>query len=109
MITKEQCIPGTRCIVNHKRTKWNEDIGAHQNGLVCFLFDNRGVTLGDEMELLPGSVIEILSSPKRVAESGVQVKFKIEGSEKIMAAWWICIKSKIDIIKQSKNDCKRFN
>lgn len=99
MITKEQCIPGTKCIVNQKRTKWNEGIGSCHNGLICFLFDNRGVTLGDELELLPGSIIEILSTPQRTYESGVQVKFKIEGTETVMAAWWTCIKPKVDILQ----------
>lgn len=98
MITKEQCTPGTKCIINQKRTKYNEQIGAQQNGLICFQFDKHGVIPGNEIELLPGSIIEIISSPKRVGESGVQLKFKVEGNDTIMAAWWICIKSKADII-----------
>jgi hypothetical protein len=102
MITKEQCIPGTKCIVNQKKTRWNEDIGTIQNGLVCHIFERDGVTIGNEKELIPGSFIEIIAPPRRIGESGVQVRFKIEGSDTIMAAWWICFKPKVDIINSSQ-------
>lgn len=99
MIKKEQCVPGTRCIINQKKTKWNEDMGTTQNGLVCHVFDKSGVLMSSERELLPGTCIEIIAPPKRIGESGVQVRFKFDGNDTLMAAWWVSFKHKVDIIE----------
>jgi hypothetical protein len=96
MIKKEQCISGTTAIVNNKITKWND--GAKMNGLLCHVFKSGGIFFDDLKELIPNTEIEILGPPKRYLNSGTQVKFKIKGDDRIMAAWWICFKHKIDLI-----------
>jgi hypothetical protein len=98
MIKKEQCLPGTRCIVNSKMTNWNVLYSTSYNGLVCHVFDEEGLTINGRCELIPGSVIEIIDQPKRYNGGGAQVKFKIEDSETVMSAWWSCFKPKIDIL-----------
>jgi hypothetical protein len=96
MITKSDCQLGVKAIINNKVTKWNQELGTSYNGLVCHIFNKDGVKMGQEKELAPNTVIEILSGPKRFNSNGNQVKFKIEGSDVIMAAWWICFKHKVD-------------
>ena len=98
MIKKPDCLPGTLAIINEKKTKWNEEMGTQHNGLTCFDWDPKGsVSVDDPLhEILPGTLIEILSKPKRVGQTGVQVKFKIMGEEKLYAAWWICFLHKVD-------------
>jgi len=105
MIKKEECIPGTIVIINSKKSKWNEDLGSRHNGLLGFDWTSKGsVSVGDSLtEVLPGTEIEILSKPKRVGETGVQVKFKVVGEERLLAAWWICVLHKVDI-KQTENE-----
>jgi hypothetical protein len=100
MIKKADCLPGTFVTVNEKKTKWNEELGSQHNGLVCYDWTPQGTfAIGDTMhEIPPGTQIEILSKPKRVANSGVHVKFKISGQEKLFAAWWICFLHKTDHI-----------
>ena len=100
-LNKENCIPGTRAVVNDKKSKWNEDIGATKNGLVCFPFAKdsiNGTLMGQEGELIPGTQITILSKPKRFNENGNQVKFTIDGDTTVYSAWWICIKAKVDTL-----------
>lgn len=98
MITKEQCLVGTKVKVNHTKTRWNTEMGTKNNGLVCFPFKKLGVHIDEEMELSPDSVLVIQSKPKKFNGNGNQVKFTIEGSDTIMSAWWICFKHKVDIV-----------
>ena len=99
MIKKDQCIPGNIVVVNQKKSKWNEDLGTENNGLISYDWTPSGAfCIGDTMhEVQPGTELEILAKPKRVANSGVHVKFKIVGTDKIFAAWWICFTHKTDM------------
>lgn len=99
-LNKENCVQGTKCVVTDKLSQWNRDTGAINNGMMCFMFKPEGVLIGDELELLPGSIITIQSKPKRFNGNGNQVKFTIEGSDVMFAAWWICIKSKVKVINE---------
>lgn len=96
MVKKEECIPGTKAIVNRKPSKWNQEIGAKQ-GLVCWKYKKEGVYPGCEKELPPDSKIEILGPPKRLNGNGVQVLFKVEGDDTLMSSYWVCFKHKIDL------------
>lgn len=98
MITKEQCIDNTVVIVNAKVTKLNSEIGAKNNGLVCFPFNKNGTLMGEEKELPVGTKLIILSKPKRFNGNGNQVKFKLENDSTVLSAWWICFKHKVDLI-----------
>ncbi len=98
MITKENCNLNVRVVVNDKATKWNSNMGTSQNGLVCFVFKHDGVIMSDELEVIPGTKLTILSKPKRFNESGNQVKFKIDGSEIVYSAWWVAFKHKVDLL-----------
>ena len=102
MIKKSDCNIGVISIINEKKTKWNEELGAQNNGLVSYDWTPTGTfCIGDDVrEIVPGTEIEILSKPKKVLNSGVHVKFKITGEDKIFAAWWICFLHKVDIIKK---------
>jgi len=51
-----------------------------------------------EVGIYVGTELEVLGKPKRVGESGVQVKFKVKGDETIYASWWICFKHKVDLV-----------
>lgn len=96
MISKENCKPGTRVVVNEKETKWNSSMGTASNGLLCFIFHEHGALPGNEIELQPGTEIEILSTPKRFNENGNQVKFKYGNYETVMSAWWCNFKHKVN-------------
>lgn len=98
MIKKEECNTGIKAIINNNSTKWNDLMGTTKNGLVCFPFNSKGVLMGEELELIPGTKIEIMDKPKRHNDNGNQIKFKIDGSEIIMSAWWINFKHKVDKI-----------
>lgn len=91
---KELCLPETKGIVNHKISKINTDMGTKYNGLVAFQYKNDGVLMGEEIEILPNTEIEILSKPTRFNSNGNQVKFKIDESGRVFSAWWICFKQK---------------
>ncbi len=96
MIQKQECLPHTKVVVNDKTNKWNTSMGTSLNGLVAFKFNIKGVLMDDEFEIKQGTVLEIISKPKRYNESGNQIKFKIEGIDEVFAAWWICFKHKVD-------------
>jgi hypothetical protein len=102
MISKQRCLPNTNLIINDKITKWNQEMGTAHNGLVCFPYSAKGCLMGDEMELLPGTVITIIGGPRKYNENGNQVKFIINGDTskptKIMSAWWVSFKHKVDIV-----------
>lgn len=70
MITKEECTPGTIVIVNSKKSNTNSELGARNDGLVCFSWSLSGcISIGDpQFEILPGTEIEILSNAKKVVE-----------------------------------------
>jgi hypothetical protein len=95
-LTKDTCIPGTKAIVSDTRSKWNENTGAEDNGLLCFLF--KTVEIGSEIELSPGTEITIQSKPRRFNENGNQVKFTIDNDPNVYMAWWICFKAKVVLI-----------
>jgi hypothetical protein len=95
---KEECLPNAKGKVNHKVSKINTDMGTKYNGLVAFDYKTDGVLLGQEIEILPNTDIEILSKPTRFNGNGNQVKFKIDESERIFSAWWICFKQKVDLV-----------
>jgi hypothetical protein len=99
MVNREQCIPGLKVIVNDKIIKWNTSMGTEKNGLMCFQpHSSGGHMIGDpEFEILPGTELELLSKVKRFGVGGIQVRFKIIGSDQILSAWWICFKHKINI------------
>lgn len=97
MITKEQCIVGTKCIINSKKSKNNQNLGSKQNGLMCHVPENNGISIDTEKELAVGTLIEILSEPKPFGNSGIQIKFKVQDSNEIFASWWSPFKQKIDI------------
>jgi hypothetical protein len=97
-LTKENCLPGTKAIVNDRKSPLNESFGATRNGLVCFPFNPEGVLIDEEIELLPGAPITLQSPPKRFNGNGNQVKFTIDGSSIIYSAWWSAIKAKVDIL-----------
>ena len=97
-LTKENCILGTRAVITDKKSKWNEETGAKDNGLICFKFNPEGTLYGDELELKPGSKITIQSKPRRFNDNGNQVKFTIDNDSAMYSAWWICIKSKVIVI-----------
>jgi len=97
MIEKHECLTGVTGVVNNRPSKWNQEMGAKNNGLVCFVFKQDGFSVGDkEYEVPVGTNIEVVVKPKRIGESGVQVRFKVEGDETILAAWWVVFKHKID-------------
>lgn len=96
---KEECLPNTKGIVNHKVTKWNTDMNTKFNGLVAFPFKEKGVFMGEEIEILPTTEIFILSKPTKFNGNGNQVKFKIDESDRVFSAWWICFKQKVDLVK----------
>ena len=98
-INKADCLPLIIVTVNEKKTKWNEELGAKNNGLMAHNWSpTGGWMIGDEVhEILPGTSIEILSKPKRIANYGVCVKFKIVGNEKLFTSWWICFLYKVDL------------
>lgn len=102
MIKKPDCIAGTMVIVNNKKSKWNEDLGSRHNGLISYDWTPSGAfRIGDDIhEINPGTEIEILEKPKRVTNSGVHVKFKIPGEDRIFTAWWICFLHKVDVIEK---------
>ena len=95
-MTKETCIPNTRAVVDYKESKWNKNVGAENNGLLCFLFGS--VDLGEEIELSPGTEITIQSKPKRFNDNGIQVKFTLDNDPSIYTAWWVCFKAKVVLI-----------
>jgi len=98
MIKKEDCLPETLVIVNNKVTKWNLFMGTSSNGLVAFPFNINGVLMGNEVEIKPGTILSILSKPKKFNENGNQVKFRVkgDGSNTVYSSWWICFKHKVD-------------
>ena len=98
---KTECLPGTHVIVNEKVSKWNVSTGATKNGLVAFLFNPKGTRFGDEIEIQPGTKLELLSKPKRFNANGNQVKFKIDGDDRVFSAWWCCIMHKVDIVNEA--------
>lgn len=97
---KATCLPGTKAIISDRPSKWNKDVGGINNGLVCFKFTQNGVKIGDGfLELPPNSEIIILSKPKKFNNgNGVQVQFSIKNSSEILSAWWVCFKSKVELI-----------
>jgi hypothetical protein len=98
MIKKEDCLPETLVIVNNKVTKWNLFMETSANGLVAFPFNINGVLIGNEVEIKPGTILYILSKPKKFNENGNQVKFRVKGDESntVYSSWWICFKHKVD-------------
>ena len=97
-IKKAECLPGTTVVVNEKKSKWNEELGTKHNGLLAHDWNPAGnLMIGDQIhEILPGKEIEILAKPRKVQNSGVHVKFKIAGEDKIFTSWWICFLNKVD-------------
>ena len=95
---KEKCIPGTIVVVNSKKSKINNELGAKNNGLMCFKNNsNGGYSIGDmQYEIKPGTILELTSTVKKIKTSGVQLKFKIIGSNLEFSSWWCVIKSKIN-------------
>lgn len=97
MITKEECLPGTRVIVNDKVSKTNKDLGATNNGIILHLFHVEGLHYDTPVEEAePGRVLTILSKPKKIGESGVQVKVDI-GDGNVYAAFWSAFKFKVNL------------
>lgn len=94
MFKKEDCVIGTKGVVNSKISSWNIQLGSKNNGLICFEFTNDGVVLDSEIELPPNTEIEIQSPPKRISSNGSLIQFKV--NDKIMSAWWICFKQKVN-------------
>ncbi len=100
MIKKEQCIIGTKVKINDKISRFNNGVGAKHNGLICMVFNKDGVLSfsGQEREVFPGVILTIQSKPKRFNGNGNQIKFTIEEDETLYSAWWICFKSKVDLV-----------
>jgi len=98
MIEKSECLPGNLAIVNSKISKWNVELGAKNNGLFAFEFNKGGgFNVGDRSYEIPVETkIEILSKPKRIDGSGVQVLFKIENDDTVWSSWWVVFKHKVD-------------
>jgi hypothetical protein len=97
-LTKETCLPGTKAAVHNGKSRLNEVYGTEHNGLVCFPFNPKDKTFGEELELIPGSEITIQSKPKRVDGSSHQVNFTVDGDPTTYSAWWITIKAKVEIL-----------
>jgi hypothetical protein len=96
MINKNECLPQTKVVINNKQSKWNESMGTSVNGLVGFFFKKDGVIMGEEFEIEPGTVLEILGPPRKSNESGTIVKYTIDGSKTVFASWWVTFKHKVD-------------
>ena len=97
MIQKEECISGVVVKVNKKKSAWNESFGTKHNGLFCFPFQGGGGVVGfGEKEVLPGTKLNILSEPKQYGETGVEVKFFIDGDNTIYSTYWVSFKHKVD-------------
>ena len=98
MIKKDQCEIGVNVVVNNKVTKWNTEMNVPNNALMGFVFNAEGHSLcSGEVGINVGTQLELLGKPRRVHDSGVQIKFKIQGDETIYASWWICFKHKVDL------------
>lgn len=97
MVTKETCIPGTKVVVNDVVCKWNIKMGTQHNGLDAFPFNDDGVYDGEEFEVLPDTVLIILSPPKKFGGNGNRVKFRFENDDKVLSSWWTCFKNKVNI------------
>jgi hypothetical protein len=100
MITKEQCLPNTRVVVNEKYVKINKQLGATSNGLFAFSFqDGGGITTKTPIiTITKGCIITLLSKPKMFNGNGNQVLIELDGSGVVWSTYWSCLKSKVDLI-----------
>lgn len=94
MITKEQCVVGTKVVVNNQKSKWNIDLGSTRNGIVNKVFNDN--VFGVNKEVVPGTTLTIVSKPKKRNNINT-VLFTIEGDDTVYSTYWICFKSKVDL------------
>ena len=98
MIEKEKYAKDVEVIINDKKTKWNQEAGCVNNGLLGFLFNKSGFSICDKVyEFTPFTILILQGKPKRIGQSGVQILYKIKGEDDtIYASWWINFKHKVD-------------
>jgi hypothetical protein len=99
-IKKDNCIIGTKIIVNDKVTKWNENVtfSLNQNGLHAWKYNTSGHFIGDtDLQIPINTTLEIVDKVKR-RKNGTSVLFKIQNEDTIYESFWCCIKPKTDLI-----------
>ena len=97
-IKKDNCIVGTKIIVNDKVTQWNDNVmSENQNGLHAWKYDKSGHKIGDpECQIPPSTVLEITDKVKR-RKNGTSVLFKLQNEDTIYESYWCCIKPKTNL------------